>query len=255
MKDFIAVFDSGIGGLTVYNTLKEKFPMENIVYLADTLNCPYGTKSLEEINKISINNILYLKNLGAKLIIIACNTATSSVIKEIKESEGHIIGVIEPTANLAYNLSKTKKIGLFATNLTVNTKAYDKYLKDANISSVGCSDFVLPIENGDIHSDNMKKLIENHVNELDDIDTLILGCTHFPYIKDEISKFLPNIKLVESGEATFNVSYEYLKEHRLLSNIKNRELHFLTTGNLDSVKIQLKRLNQKFDLVEEIKVN
>ncbi len=255
MKDFIAVFDSGIGGLTVYNTLKEKFPMENIVYLADTLNCPYGTKSLEEINKISINNILYLKNLGAKLIIIACNTATSSVIKEIKDSEGYIVGVIEPTANLAYNLSKTKKIGLFATNLTVNTKAYDKYLKDAKISSVGCSDFVLPIENGDIHSDNMKKLIENHVNDLDDIDTLILGCTHFPYIKDEISKFLPNVKLVESGEATFNVSYEYLKDHRLLSNIKNRELRFLTTGNLDSVKIQLKRLNQKFDLVEEIKVN
>ena len=111
MKDFIAVFDSGIGGLTVYNTLKEKFPKENIVYLADSKNCPYGIKTIEEINRLSVNNINYLKNLGAKIIVIACNTATSSVKKEIIESKGQIVGVIEPTANLAYNHAILAQLG------------------------------------------------------------------------------------------------------------------------------------------------
>lgn len=255
MKDFIAVFDSGIGGLTVYNTLKEKFPKENIVYLADSKNCPYGIKTIEEINRLSVNNINYLKNLGAKIIVIACNTATSSVKKEIIESKGQIVGVIEPTANLAYNTSKSKRIGLFATDLTVRTNAYNDYLQDAYVCSEGCSDFVLPIENGDLHSDNMKNLIKNHIDKLNDVDTLILGCTHFPYIKDEINKFIPNVILIESGEATYQVVYKYLLNNNKLSNNENRKLIFMTTGNLENVKQQLIRLNQDFDDIKVAEID
>ena len=253
MKDFIGIFDSGIGGLTVYNTIKNKFPNENIVYLADTKNCPYGIKTLEEINRISVKNINYLKDLGAKAIVVACNTATSSISKEIKNSDGYIIGVIEPTANLAYNSSKSKKIGVFATNLTINTKAYDKYLKDAVVFGEGCSDFVLPIEEGRIHTEEMRNMIKKHVKSLDNVDTLILGCTHFPYIKEEIHEILPNVTLIESGEATSKVLYDYLKEHNLLEDVKNRELMFLTTSNKEDALKQLDRLNQMFDIIEEVR--
>ena len=255
MKDFIGIFDSGIGGLTVYNTIKENFPNENIVYLADTKNCPYGIKKIDEINKISVNNINYLKKLGSKVIVVACNTATSSITKEINDSNGYIVGVIEPTANLAYESSISKRIGVFATNLTVKTKVYDKYLKDAIVFSEGCSDFVLPIEEGKIHTDEMRNMIINHVKALDNVDTLILGCTHFPYIKGEISKIIPDVKLIESGEATSKVLFDYLEKNSLFSNYKNRELIFLTTNNKDDATKQLERLEQKFDVIGEVKVD
>lgn len=253
MKDFIAIFDSGIGGLTVYDTIKKDFPNESIVYLADTKNCPYGTKTLEKIKDISLMNINYLKKLGAKIIIIACNTATSSVIDEIKASDGYIIGVIEPTANLALQTSKSKKIGLFATNLTVQTQIYQKFLKNSQVSSVGCSDFVLPIENGDIHSQTMRNLIKKHIQELDDVDTLILGCTHFPYIKEEIQLIIPDVKLVESGTATSKEVAKYLPQQSSLNHQKTQHC-FLTTGNITNVLQQLERLNQHFDKVEQITI-
>lgn len=255
MKDFIGIFDSGIGGLTVYNTIKEKFPNENIVYLADTKNCPYGIKTLEEINNISVNNINYLKNLGAKAIVVACNTATSSITEEIKNSYGYIIGVIEPTANLAYESSVNKRIGVFATNLTIKTKAYDKYLKDAIVFGEGCSDFVLPIEAGQIHTNEMRNMIKNHVKALDNIDTLILGCTHFPYIKDEIAEILPNVSLIESGEATSKVLKCYLDEKNLNSNYKKRKLVFLTTNNKQDAIKQISRLEQDFDIIDEVMID
>lgn len=255
MKNFIGIFDSGIGGLTVYNTIKEKFPNENIVYLADTKNCPYGIKKLDEINKISVNNINYLKKLGAKAIVVACNTATSSINNEINDSDGFIIGVIEPTAKLAYETSTSKRIGVFATNLTIKTKAYDNYLKDAIVFGEGCSDFVLPIEEGKIHTEEMKNMIKNHVKALDNVDTLILGCTHFPYIKDEINKIIPSVSLIESGEATAKYLYKYLKQHDLLDDVKNRELIFLTTNNKEDAFKQLDRLNQKFDVVDEVRID
>lgn len=255
MKDFIAIFDSGIGGLTVYNTIKKIFPHENIVYLADTANCPYGVKTLQQINAISNKNINYLKSMGAKVIVIACNTATSSVKEEIINSNGYIIGVIEPTAKAAYNASISKRIGVFATNLTVSTKAYDEYLEDAYVCSEGCSDFVLPIENGELHSDNMKSLIKAHASTMDNIDTLILGCTHFPYIKDEIQLMMPSVKLIESGVATSEVVKKYLDANNLNSFNDKRALIFLTTGNVIEVSQQLERLNQVFDDIKEVRID
>ena len=174
------------------------------------------------------------------------------IILEIKSSNGYLIGVIEPTAKYALNTSKTKKIGLFATNLTVSSKAYDAYLKDATLYSEGCSDFVLPIENGDLHSENMRNLIKKHVKNLEKIDTLILGCTHFPYIKDEIQTFLPGVIMVDSGVATTTTLYNSLKNKNLLTKNENRKLIFLTTGNLKDVNKQLERLDYQFDEVKNV---
>lgn len=255
MRDFVAIFDSGIGGLTVFNKVKELLPNENIVYLADTANCPYGIKTIEEINKITNNNINYLKSLGAKVIVIACNTATSSVLKEIDESNGYIQGVIEPTSNLAKHTTVTNKIGLFATNLTVSSKVYEKYLEDCEVYSEGCSDFVPLIESGDFSSPEMISLIKEHLNKIEGVDTLILGCTHFPYIKDEILKLKPSLKLVESGIPTTNEVIKYLLNNDNLSTNENPKYIFLTTSEVDKALKQLEILNVEFDEVKHINID
>lgn len=254
MKDFIGVFDSGIGGLTVFKIIEENLKCENIVYLADTANCPYGEKSLEEVRKITLKNIEYLKNLGAKAIVIACNTATSSIIDMIDDSNGFLTGVIEPTAYEALKVSKSKRIGLFATNLTVSTKIYERYLTDATVYSEGCSDFVLPIENGDFHSEELQKMIRNHASHLELVDTLILGCTHFPHIKDEIEKVLPDVSIVESGKPTLEVLKKYLEKKNLLAVNNGRKLTFLTTGKIDNAKRQLDIFNNHFDEIKKIEI-
>lgn len=110
MNNFIGIFDSGIGGLSVLESIREFLPYENILYLADEKNCPYGTKSLEEVRKITLDNINYLKSKGAKIIVVACNTATSSIIDIVSKDDNSIIGVIEPTANAALKLTKNKKL-------------------------------------------------------------------------------------------------------------------------------------------------
>lgn len=152
MNNFIGIFDSGIGGLSVLESIRELLPHENILYLADEKNCPYGTKSLEEVRKITLDNINYLKSKGAKIIVVACNTATSSIIDIVSKDDNSIIGVIEPTANAALKLTKNKKIGLFATNLTVKTKIYEQFLSGVMVKSEGCSDFVTSVETGDFNS-------------------------------------------------------------------------------------------------------
>ncbi|MBS5852876.1 MAG: glutamate racemase [Staphylococcus sp.] len=254
MDDFIGIFDSGIGGLTVYSKILEVFKNENIVYLADTKNCPYGTKDINTVKEITLKNIEYLKNLGAKIIIIACNTATSSIIDIIDNSNYYLLGVIQPTALYALEHSSTKTIGLLATNLTVSTKVYEKYLVGATVYSEGCSDLVMPIEKGLFHSKSMKKMIRDHLQKLGKVDTLILGCTHFPYIKEEIQEFLPEVKIIESGEATALYLKKYFEINNFEVRTKHRKLVFLTTGDLEKCSKQIAMLNYQFDVIKEIKI-
>ena len=255
MEDFIAIFDSGIGGLTVYSKIKELLPNENIVYLADTVNCPYGTKTIEEINKITNNNIKYLKGLGAKVVVIACNTATSSVLEEINASKGYIQGVIEPTAKLALNTTTNNKIGIFATNLTISSGVYETYLDKVTVFPEGCSDFVPVIEEGDFSSDKMKTMIKNHLTKVVGADTLILGCTHFPYIKESIKELSPNLKLVESGLPLANEVIKYLNDNNAINHNNQKAKHvFLTTSSIEKARKQLKILNVTFDEVNEVTI-
>ncbi len=254
MRDFIALFDSGIGGLSVLKSIQEDFKNEDIVYLADTLNCPYGIKSKEQVKEITLKNIEYLKNLGAKAIVIACNTATSTVIDEINNSNGFITGVIEPTAKFAYNTSKNKVIGVFATNLTVSSNIYNEYLKDATVLSEGCSDFVPLIENGEIESVEMKTAVLNHLKKVEGVDTLILGCTHFPFIEKLIKKESNIENLVSSGKPTTDVLKVYLTNNNKLSNKDSRRVIFLTTGNIDNAKKQIERFNFSFDEVKQVEI-
>lgn len=254
MKDFIGIFDSGIGGLSVYETIKNTLPNENLIYLADELNCPYGTKSKEEVKNITLKNIEYLKNLGAKIIVIACNTATLSIIDLIEQKQDNLIGVIKPTAYDALE-KNCGKIGLLATNLTVDTKIYDKYLGDYLVASEGCSDLVLRIENNDFDSEETRRLISSHLDKVKMADTIILGCTHFKFIKKTIQELLKNTIIIDSSIPTTKEVIRLLKTKNDLSICKEMgHTIYFTTGEVSKAIKQLENLKFTFDEIEHVNI-
>ena len=248
MNNFIGIFDSGIGGLSVLESIREFLPYENILYLADEKNCPYGTKCLEEVRKITLDNINYLKSKGAKITVVACNTATSSIIDIVSKDDNSIIGVIEPTANAALKLTKNKKIGLFATNLTVKTKIYEQFLSGVMVKSEGCSDFVTSVEAGDFDSNELKKSIIKHFEKINGVDTLILGCTHFKFIKNTIQSLYPNLTIVDSGIPTTEIVIATLNKQNIANESTEKgKVVFETSGSLEKSKEQILKLKFNFD--------
>lgn len=251
MNDFIGIFDSGIGGLSVLEEIRKLLPYENILYFADEKNCPYGTKTIEEVRKITLGNIEYLKGLGAKIIVIACNTATSSIIDILSENKENIIGVVEPTAKTALSLTKSKKIGVFATDLTVKTKIYDKFLPGVEVKSEGCSDFVTSVEDGDFDSNELKESIKKHFEHISDVDTLILGCTHFKFIKNTIQSIYSDLTIVDSGiPTTVMVRDTLIKKNIVNNNLRTGELVFVTSGSVSKSKEQINKLGIDFDEIK-----
>ncbi len=194
MKDIIGVFDSGIGGLTVLQTLASAYPNQDFIYLADTKNVPYGTKQNRVLEEIVNDNINYLISREVKAIIIACNTASSV---NLRKTSIPVFKIVEPTALIANTLSK--KVGVLATNYTIESKAYEKFLKIVSIG-VKCSEFVDYIEAGMINTDELFNIIKSKVDFLNgEVDSIILGCTHFNLISNQIRKILPDIRIIDSS--------------------------------------------------------
>lgn len=209
MKDSrpIGVFDSGIGGLTVLKVLAQKFPQESFIYLGDTACLPYGSKSAQTIRKYSEQNIRYLFRQGVKAVVIACNSASSQF--QESEFEGVLIyNTIFPGCRRALEVSKNKKIGLLGTRATVKSAAYSTELirqdPQVEVFSQACPLFVPLAEEGWI-SDPITNLVAyRYVNPVVNrgIDTLILGCTHYPILREAIRKVVGNdVELVDSGDA------------------------------------------------------
>ena len=194
----IGVFDSGIGGLTVLNRLIEMFPHEDFVYVGDTLNLPYGVKSKEELKKIVSRVSKYLYDLPVKAIVIACNTATTNSGHLKDEIDIPVIGVIEPTAKKALEISNN--ILVCATNVTIDSHAYqdiiDKNVSDASSKQfyLKCSDFVDAIESNIIDTKESYDLVEKKFNDIKDenIGVIVCGCTHFGLYEKEFKSIFPN---------------------------------------------------------------
>lgn len=203
----IGVFDSGIGGLTVLKELAHQFPQESFLYLGDTARLPYGSKSPQTIRKYSEQNIQFLKNQEVKAIVIACNTASTQV-KE-PEFEGlPVYNVISPGAERALQLSQTKRIGVLGTRATINSQAYThkihEYNSEAQVFDQACPLFVPLAEEGWDSDPVTNLIVYRYLSPLlqNNIDTLILGCTHYPILKNSISRVTgSSIELVDSGEA------------------------------------------------------
>ena len=230
MKKAIGVFDSGLGGLTVVRELIRKFPYEDIVYFGDTARLPYGSKSERVITEFSFQNTEFLMKHNIKLLVVACNTASSVSLSKLKKSFSlPILGVVEPGAEAAVKVTKNGRIGVIGTKGTIATRSYDKALKKIKpgikIFSHACPLFVPLAEEGWINKDVTYRIAKEYLKPLKKkkVDTLILGCTHYPILKTVIAKVMgPEVKLIDSARATADTVKELLVKKDLISQVNQR---------------------------------
>jgi glutamate racemase len=221
----IGVFDSGIGGLTVVKRFAANLPNENIVYFGDTARVPYGSKSNSTVIEYSVQNTEFLLSKDVKAIVVACNTASSVAISALKEKfDLPIIGMIEPGAEMAVRKTKNRKIGVIGTRSTINNKAYSKEIKridpKAEVFEKACPLFVPLAEEGWTDHQATIEIAEEYLSELRDlnIDTLVLGCTHYPILSNIIQTVMgESVTLIDSGIA----SAEVIKSELGKINLKN----------------------------------
>lgn len=205
----IGIFDSGVGGLTVYRELKRRLPEERFLYLGDTARVPYGTKSAETIVKYSLQNGQFLSSLGVKLLVVACNTASSYAMEAMVETFNvPVVGVIPSGVRKALELSRSRRIGVIATESTVASESYQDMIRQlepaSEIWAKACPLFVPLVEDGWLDHPVTAEVSRIYLEELKGraIDTLILGCTHYPMLKKVISSVVgPGVSLVDSAEA------------------------------------------------------
>ena len=221
VKNMIGVFDSGIGGLTVVKSLMEQLPGYDIVYFGDTARTPYGTKSPETVVKYALENIDFLLDKGAKMIVIACNTASSVASDSVVgKFDVPIFEVITPAAEVSIKTSKKLRIGVVGTRATVNSGIYEKKIKAMNpkakIFSAACPLLVPLVEEGWLKKPETVMIIKKYLHPLKvrQIDTLILGCTHYPLLKDKIQrKAGKKVTIIDSSKAVAKKVKDFLDTH------------------------------------------
>jgi len=255
MKKPIGIFDSGVGGLTVYKSIRARFPEEDLIYFGDTARVPYGPKSPNTIIEYSLQNARFLLQQNIKILIVACNTSSSVALPHLRKiSQIPIIGVIEPGAENAVLLTKNGKVGVIGTDGTIRSQAYTKAMHDIKpdieVTGKSCPLFVPVVEEGWHQHPVARAIAEEYLAEFKgkDIDTLVLGCTHYPLLKGIIKDILGNeVTLVDSAETIasylqrmlpleqdgiigrdeFYVSDNEAKFARISSQILGREIAFL----------------------------
>lgn len=250
----IGIFDSGIGGTSIWAEIHQLLPNEKTIYLADSKNAPYGQKSKAEIVALSKKNTEFLLNMDCKLIVVACNTATTNAIQELRaEYDVPFIG-IEPAIKPAATNSKTQTIGILATKGTLNSELFnkttEKYQDIKIIEQVGHG-LVQLIENGEIDSVEMKQLLYSYLVPMIEanIDYLVLGCSHYPYLIPQIKKILPpHIQIIDSGQAVAKQTQKVLREKTGFSSIENREPVFYTNSN---PKVLSEIIGGKYEVIQK----
>ena len=231
----IGIFDSGIGGISIWKEINNLLPNENTIYLSDNYNAPYGQKTKEEIINLSIKNTEYLIDKGCKLIVVACNTATTNAIKYLRKNYTIPFIGIEPAIKPASIQTKTGVIGILATKGTLNSSLFEKTSAniDDNITIIeqigeGLVDL---IENGKMHSTEMTNLLENYLNPMlsNKCDSIVLGCTHYPFLIPQIRAIVgPKVNIIDSGEAVAIQTKNILQENNILcsSNSKTSNIFY-----------------------------
>ncbi len=222
----IGVFDSGLGGLTCVKEIMNIMPGEDVIYFGDTGRVPYGSREKDTLLKYVRQDIRFLETFDIKMIIIACGTASSAALPWISSEFGtQIIGVVEPAAKAAVKASKSKRIGVLGTSGTVKSGKYTEYIKsicpDAVVFQKACPMFVPLVENGYADSEVTKVFAEEYLCEIkkNDVDTLILGCTHYPLLKSVIGEIMgKDVVLIDSGAAAADYAFECLNRAERLSD-------------------------------------
>ena len=235
----IGIFDSGIGGTSIWREIHTLLPYENTIYLADSSNAPYGPKGKEKIIDLSFKNTKYLLQQNCKLIVVACNTATTNAISELRKNFNVPFIGIEPAIKPAALNSKTKAIGILATKGTLTSDLFHTtaslYAQGHTVVEQVGEGLVELIELGKTDSPDMRVLLKKHLKPMleANIDYLVLGCTHYPYLMPLLLKLLPkHIKIIDSGQAVARQTKAVLEKHHLLNtNLTNANHQFYTNGN------------------------
>lgn len=243
MERSIGVIDSGVGGLTVVHELMRQLPKEPLIYLGDTLRCPYGPRPKEEIIRFTEEMVDFLLKKNIKMLVIACNTATAYTLHHLQRNLSiPVIGVIQPGARAAIKVTKNNHIGIIGTEGTIRSDAYPFALKrinpDIRVDSLACPTFVPMVEQGILSGIEAERNVNETLNPFkkqQEMDTLILGCTHYPLIKHIIQQTMgPNVNIISSSEETARETSTILEVHHLINEKAGIPNHqFYTTGELD----------------------
>ncbi len=249
MNSPIGVFDSGFGGLTVLREFVKVLPQYDYLYLGDNARSPYGTRSFETVYHYTLEAVEYLFGQGCQLVVLACNTASAKALRNIQQidlerigSQKRVLGVIRPTAEVIGNYSTTKQIGVFATAGTVASESYlieiNHFFSDASVYQEACPMWVSLVENGESNSAGADYFVKQHIDNLllksPSIDTILLGCTHYPLLIDKIRQLLPaHIQVVSQGEIVAQSLKNYLDRHPEIESrcSKNGQRVFHTTDS------------------------
>ncbi len=250
----IGVFDSGYGGLTILRQFRQLLPQYDYLYLGDNARTPYGSRSYEIVYEFTLQAVKKLFEMGCHLVILACNTASAKALKSIQENDlplldnsRRVLGVIRPTAESIGAITNTRHVGIVATQGTINSESYPleihKLFPDIQVTGEACPMWVPLVENNEYDSPGadyfVKKRINNLLRKDPQIDTIILGCTHYPLLLNKILKYTPrNIKIIPQGDYVANSLKKYLKRHTdiELQCTKNGTCRFLTTESPEKFK-------------------
>ncbi len=246
---YIGVFDSGIGGLTVVKAIVESMPREDIVYFGDTAHVPYGTRSPRQVTEYVLSDVEFIYGFRPKAIVIACNTADSIAREKVEELyDVPVFGVVEPTSKKAALSTENGRIGVIATNATINSKAYEKaiakYSADAEVFGVACPLLVPLVENGRFHKGDIvvETVLKEYLDPLTEkgIDTLILGCTHYPLLLDIISELYPGLNIISSSVVLAETLKEALKEQNRTNEEEGSIRKYFVSDDAESFATQAK---------------
>ena len=245
----IGVFDSGYGGLTVLKEIVEKLPQYDYLYLGDSARSPYGNRSFETVYQYTLQCVKWFFDQGCSLVILACNTASAKALRTIQQQDlpelapdKRVLGVIRPTAEIIGQFSETGKVGILATNGTVASESYPmeigKFFPDLTVVQEACPMWVPLVENNEQHSKGagyfVRKNLESIFEKGEDIDVILLACTHYPLLKDTIEEYLPvGVKLLSQGEIVANSLADYLQRHPEIESRCSKEgrRNFYTTDS------------------------
>ncbi|WP_033150742.1 glutamate racemase [Prevotella sp. RM4] len=252
----IGIFDSGYGGLTILHGIRQLLPEYDYLYLGDNARAPYGPRSFDVVYEFTRQAVVKLFEMGCHLVILGCNTASAKALRTIQQNdlpkidpERRVLGIIRPTAEVIGDLTTSKHVGVLATEGTIKSESYDleihKLFPDIKVSGVACPFWVPLVEYNEADSPGADYFVKKRIDEITrkdpDIDTIILGCTHYPLLMPKILKYLPaGVRVVPQGEYVAESLKQYLERHPNIEAkcSKGAGVHYLTTENPNKFKEQ-----------------
>ena len=252
----IGIFDSGYGGLTILHGIRQLLPEYDYLYLGDNARTPYGTRSFEVVYEFTRQAVIKLFEMGCHLVILACNTASAKALRSIQQNDlpswdadRRVLGVIRPTAEVIGSLTHNRHVGIFATEGTIKSESYNmeiqKLYPDIQVSGVACPFWVPLVEYNEADSPGADYFVKKRIDQLlrldPEIDTVILGCTHYPLLLPKIHKYMPRgIRIIAQGEYVASSLQSYFQRHPDMEQrcTKNGQTRYLTTENPERFKEQ-----------------